>query len=334
MSRVRRHRVIGAGVYVLGLAGLVIAVRTAMGTSDDQVLPDARALAVAAMLAVGSLVLAGRAWAALFGRDIDRRAIVGALYVSQLAKYLPAGGLVQAAGQAGLSLATGVGLGQVTTALAVFAMSTVVAGCTLSAGLVLVDTLPAWARALSVMGIATPLLLRRGALVTVLAVARRLVKRMPESVVPSQRSLLTCWAWSLGNVTALSLAYAVLVASSVDEGDAVAMLCGFAASWVAGFLVFPLPGGIGVREAMLVAVVPGVPAASLVAASVALRLVTLAAEVVVIVANRIARQLHRAESPATSAARQPPDPRILDPDDSPSWTCDDNADQSLPAAES
>ena len=53
-----------------------------------------------------------------------------------------------------------------------------------------------------------------------------------------------------------------------------------AAAWTAGYLVVPLPGGLGVREAVIVAALPEVSAGPLLAVSVAHRLLGLTAEAV------------------------------------------------------
>jgi hypothetical protein len=47
-----------------------------------------------------------------------------------------------------------------------------------------------------------------------------------------------------------------------------------------------------VREAVLVAAIPGVPTAPLLAASLALRLLTIATEVLALVGNRLVSRLH------------------------------------------
>ena len=63
----------------------------------------------------------------------------------------------------------------------------------------------------------------------------------------------------------------------------------FIAAWVIGFLVIPIPSGVGIREAVLVAIVPGATAAPLLAASLAQRLVAIAAELLAVVVNRALR---------------------------------------------
>ena len=302
MKLAGHRRTIRLAVFVLGLVGLVIAFRRAVDESRGEVLPDARALTVAGALMLASIVMAARAWTELFDRGHDRRALAGSLYASQLTKYLPAGGFVQAAGQVSMSVTAGARVGQAATAAAVWALTTIVAGCTLAAGLVFAGSLPTWLRAISLCGLLAPFLLHRRALALALHAAHRLVRRVPDpDVLPTQRRVLVAFAWSLGNAVTGSAAYAVLLGSLGADAGPVTMMSAFALSWVVGFLVFPLPSGIGVREAVLVAVVPGASAAALLGASLAQRSLVLASEVAATVGNQMVARRERRARAALSA---------------------------------
>jgi glycosyltransferase 2 family protein len=61
----------------------------------------------------------------------------------------------------------------------------------------------------------------------------------------------------------------------------------FAAGWVIGFVVVPIPAGVGIREAVLVALLPGVGTAPLLAASLALRLLSIGTKLLSIAGNRL-----------------------------------------------
>jgi glycosyltransferase 2 family protein len=275
-------------VFVLGFVGLIIAFRRAVDESHGQALPDAPALMVAGALTLASIVLAGRAWTELFDRRHDRRALAGSLYASQLTKYLPGGGFVQAAGQVSMSVTAGARVGQAATATAVWALTTVVAGCTLVSGLVFASSLPTWLRAMSLCGLLAPCLLYRRVVAVALHAAHRLIRRVPDpEALPTQRRMLVSFAWSLGNAVSGAAAYAVLLRVPGSDTDPVIVIGAFALSWVIGFLVFPLPSGIGVREAVLVAVVPGASSAALLGASLAQRFLVLAAEVAATVGNQV-----------------------------------------------
>jgi uncharacterized membrane protein YbhN (UPF0104 family) len=297
------RRKIRLAVFVLGIVGLIIAFRRAVDESRGQVLPDAAALMVAGVLTLASIVLAGRAWTELFDRRHDRRALAGSLYASQLTKYLPAGGFVQAAGQVSMSVTAGARVGQAATATAVWAFTTIVAGCTLASGLVFAGSLPTWVRAISLCGLLAPALLHQRALAAALHAAHRLIRRVPDpDVLPTQGRVLVSFAWSLGNAVTGSAAYTVLLSGLDTDIDPVAVLSAFALSWVVGFLVFPLPSGIGVREAVLVAVVPGVSSAALLGASLAQRSLVLASEVAATVGNQV---LARREGKARATSSAP-----------------------------
>jgi glycosyltransferase 2 family protein len=299
------RRKIRLAVFVLGLVGVVIAFRRAVDESHGEVLPDIPALVVAGALLLASIVLAARAWTELFDGRHDRRALAGSLYASQLTKYLPAGGFVQAAGQVSMSVTAGAQVGQAATATAVWALTTVVAGCTLASGLVFAGSLPAWVRAISLCGLLAPALLHRRALTAALHAAHRLIRRVPDpDILPPQRRVLTSFGWSLGNAVTGSAAYAVLLGALDTGANPVTVVSAFALSWVVGFLVFPLPGGIGVREAVLVAVVPSASAAALLGASLALRGLVLACEVVATIGNQALARRERRARAASGASRE------------------------------
>lgn len=288
-----RLRLLRTAVLAVGLVGIGFAVNRTIDDAQGQVMPGPTAIGVAAALTLVAVLAGGRAWAALFGDVLDdraaRRRMAGTYFTSQLTKYVPAGGAVQAVSQVTLATATGVPLGRVALAFPVLAVAAVVAGTTLGAGLVFAGGLPAWARALAVLGLAAPVLLHRRLLAGVLSVFRRIVRRMPApDRLPSQRQILICYVWILVNMAAYSTGYAVLLRSLGAEVNPVVAFCAFALSWVAGFVILPLPAGVGVREAALVAIVPTVGAGVLLAAALAHRLLSIAAELLAVAWNSFA----------------------------------------------
>ncbi|MGH9230913.1 MAG: hypothetical protein ACRD07_19665, partial [Acidimicrobiales bacterium] len=140
------RRLFQTGVLVVGLAGLAVAVARTLDDARDQVLPAPSALAAAAGLSLVAILTSGRAWVALFHNTLNDRAhrlrFEGNYYVSQLTKYLPAGGAVQAASQVSMATAAGVPLGRVAVAFPVSAVGSVAAGATIGSGLVLDSDLP------------------------------------------------------------------------------------------------------------------------------------------------------------------------------------------------
>jgi hypothetical protein len=123
----------------------------------------------------------------------------------------------------------------------------------------------------------------------VLDLARRIVHRIPGSdQLPTQREIVVFYGWALVTIGSLCGAYAVLLGSLGTGANPGTMFCAFAFSWAVGFLAIPIPAGVGVREAVLVALLPGVGTAPLLAASLALRLLTIATELLATLGNKVA----------------------------------------------
>ena len=132
-----------------------------------------------------------------------------------------------------------------------------------------------------------PRLLRR-----VLVLTGRVVRRSPDpELVPPGAQIARSAPWAALNMLTTSVAYAVLVRDLDTSAAPAAITVAFAAAWVGGFLVLPLPSGLGVREALLVGLLPSVPSVVVLAAALAHRLVTVAAEVAAVGANRMVRRL-------------------------------------------
>jgi hypothetical protein len=288
-----RRRLVQTIILVAGLIGIAFAVSRTVDSAQDQILPSAPAWAAAAVLAQLAIVSSAQAWVALFGELLDSRAnritMRGTFYVAQLTKYLPVGGFAQAASQLGLAPTAGVPLKRAAVAYPVSAICAVVACTTLATGLVLDTGLAGWIRAVALAGLLTPLLLRRSLMVRVLDLSRRIVHRIPASdQLPSQRAIVVFYGWALVTIASLSGAYAILLGSLHTGAHPGTVFCAFAFSWAVGFVALPIPAGIGVREAVLVAVLPGVGSAPLLAASLALRLLTIATELLAVLVNKLA----------------------------------------------
>jgi hypothetical protein len=306
---VNRRRLLQTVVLIVGLVGLAVAVASTVDDARDHVMPDPEALALAAALSLGAILTSGRAWVALFhdtlaGRD-HRIRFEGNYSVSQLTKYVPAGGAVQAASQVSMAAAAGVPVGRVALAFPVSAIGSAAAGATLGATLVLASDLPGWARGLAVLGLAAPVLLHRRFLARVLEVARRHVPRIPPpDRLPDQRSILRFYGWALISIGCTATAYAVLLHALDRQPNPAIVIAASAMSWTIGFLAIPLPAGIGVREAVLVAALPGAAAAPLLAASLAHRLLAIGAEV----AAALGAKLLGRGGPPVEAAAGPAEP--------------------------
>lgn len=267
-----------AVVTLLGFTGLVIATITVVDETQDQALPGIGALAGAMGMQFVAMLMSARAWASLFPPSVDKPTLMRALYTSQLTKYLPAGGFMQAASQVALSGQERSGIAQAAFRLPIFSLCTVVASAVLSTLLALDPHLPGWGRGLALCGFASLLLLHRTFLGWVLTAARRVVRRLPEpDALPPQRAILRCYGFATLNMAAYGAAFALLM-THVADVNAVWTAAAFCAGWAAGYVVLPLPSGLGVREAVIIAALPGLPAGALLAASVAHRVTGFVAE--------------------------------------------------------
>jgi glycosyltransferase 2 family protein len=289
------RRLLQTVILVAGLVGIALAIARTVDQAKEQVLPSWPALAIGAALALVAIASSARAWAALFSdlvpSRINRSTLRGTFYLAQLTKYLPAGGVVQAASQLGLAPAAGVPLKRAAVAFPVSAVGAVAGGATLASGLVFDTALPGWVRALAVAGLGTVVLLQRHLMSRVLDVARRFIHRLPGSdQLPTQRDILVFYVWALLTIGSLCVAYAVLLRSVTTDVNPFFACCAFAASWVIGFLAVPIPAGIGIREAVLVGLLPGVSTAQVLAASLTLRLLTIGTELLATLGNRVTQR--------------------------------------------
>ena len=85
---------------------------------------------------------------------------------------------------------------------------------------------------------------------------------------------------------ASGLAFAVLLSAIHTLPEPTIAVSAFGAAWTIGFLAVPFPAGVGVREAVLIALVGRTTGAgAVIAASVAHRVVTIIGEFVFIVVS-------------------------------------------------
>ncbi|HVM14261.1 MAG TPA: lysylphosphatidylglycerol synthase domain-containing protein [Egibacteraceae bacterium] len=319
-----RKRLGTAARVLFGLAGaafLIVAFWQTWDRSTDVVVPAWWRLVVALALIALAMSLAYRAWAQLFERPVRSRSLAAGFYISQLGKYVP-GAVWQAVGQVGYARRAEVSLPRAATAFAVFAFTQAAAGALVGAGVALfVPGLAWWLRFGAVAAAALVILLDRRWMVWAIGVYRRVRpadadgdaddaatsgedkrtgqndRREPvsnhgrepvESLVPSQRAILGACAWSVGVMLAMGLAFVVLLGGLGTTAPSLpAAVSGYTLAWTMGFVAVPFPSGLGVREAVLIAVLgPTTGAAPLIAASVYFRLAQMLAEVLLILATR------------------------------------------------
>jgi uncharacterized membrane protein YbhN (UPF0104 family) len=288
----KRRRLLQTILLLLGLAAIAVTIAETVHDAKGRVMPSTGALVIAGLFCVAAIVASARAWAGLFSDLLVERAnrvlLRGTFYLSQLTKYLPAGGAVQAASQLGLAPTAGVPLKRAAVAFPVSIVGAVAGGATIGAGLVFATDLPGWVRVLSLLGLSSVILLHRGLLARVLDLSRRVIHRIPTAdQLPRQRDILLFYGWALITIGSLCAAYTVLLGSLVSDQHPFQVFCAFAVSWVIGFLAIPIPAGVGVREALLVGLLPGVGTAPLLAASLALRLLSIGSELLALLGNKL-----------------------------------------------
>jgi glycosyltransferase 2 family protein len=287
----RRHLTHGriqAALLVLGLGGMAIAVIGLRNDLRGHALPGVPTMLLALALGVSSLVAAARGWITLLAAAPgDRRAVSHAMYVSQLSKYLPGGGVFQATGQITLSAAAHRPAKRVAVAFVVSAISQAAAGFLIVTGIVTLDGAPGWIRWLAPLGLLGLLGLSRPVLHLMMRIGRRITRHVPESDhLPPERAVAIGFLWSLINIGLFALSYAVILHSIEPGTPILGATSAFALAWVIGFLVLPIPSGLGIREAVLYATLPGVPAAAVLASSLAHRVATFGAEVLLTVISQ------------------------------------------------
>ena len=98
-------------------------------------------------------------------------------------------------------------------------------------------------------------------------------------LVPPQRAILLTFIASVVTIATLAVGYLIVLGSFGAVDDPWLVVGAFAIAWLVGFLLVPLPSGLGAREAVLVAILHGTfPSSVLVAASVYQRVVLIATE--------------------------------------------------------
>ncbi len=263
---------------MFALAGLAVAAIGLRDRVDAEAVADPTVAIPTLALTAVSTAAAARSWSAITTEHRDRGGRRrGEFYRAQLAKYLPAGPLVTAVSQA--ALASGdTGRRQAVVALGVNALGVVGAGLVFGP---LVATDSELAGPLRLALLAAPLglvVLHRPLMMAVLERIPRL--RDMADAVPAQSAVLRSFGWSVVNMTATATAFVLLLDAVDPDVHASFRLVGaFALAWVIGFLIVPLPSGLGARELVIYALAPGVAGAAVVTASVMHRFATIVAEV-------------------------------------------------------
>ena len=247
-------------------------------SGDEIVWPAPWTLGVALALIGSGLWLSSVAWLRLLGVPPGVASHRADFFAAQLGKYLP-GGVWQPLGQVGLAGERGISRTKSSGAVVAHAALQVSVGMALAFPFAFRDDLHSLLRLAAGLSVLAPVAVYP---------ALRSFRRWPrfadsvEVLGSASRTAVTS-ALLLSNILLQGLAFSLL--ASVDPADIAITATAFSVSWTIGFLAIPFPAGLGVREALLVALAPA-QAGTVVAASVVGRIVTIASELSLILVTR------------------------------------------------
>lgn len=268
---------------VLGLAALVFlwfSTESSLKSGGMINWPPSFAIAIAYVATAVGMWAASSAWTHILGAP--GRGHRADFLTAQLAKYIP-GGVWQPAGQVGLSATREVPAKKTISALGAHALAQITSGALLFPFLLFDSVASALIRALAVaIAIAAAL-----GIWLINTQARRRIRLPVFAGVQSQIS-----AASRPRVVFL------LVVNMALQGVSFALIAGpsgglsvigaYSAAWIAGFLAVPVPAGLGIRELVLMTLLP-IGAAQIVAASLVQRLVAAVADISLVLFYRVLR---------------------------------------------
>jgi glycosyltransferase 2 family protein len=298
----RTVSIVGSLVGVLG----VLFVARILVSEWPTITASLESATVSVLIASIPVAIVGMGWigaqwnatiAALGGEAVRSGALLRSYYVGQMGKYVP-GGVWPVLGRAELLVRygtarriayTSVGLSMITTYLAAVLLAAAAAPFALSSS----SGGEAWFLLTLPLGL---IVLHPSVLGKVIAVGERLFSKGEPTAVPPWRTaaLLVCRhvpAWVLISVAT----YVVARSLHIDIGLPI-VLFATPLAWGAGLIAIPVPGGIGVRESVFIALVAG-SAGSADAATLAV-----AARLVFVVGDALAALASTVLVPAPSRA--------------------------------
>lgn len=263
-----KNRWVRIAILVVGIPAIILAGWYTYGDIQDLEAPPLWALIPAGISNLISLWCSARSWEVLFGDSVTKSVLHDAFYSSQLMKYTPVGGVTQALGQAAMARTDEVGIARAGTAMLVSKLTMVIAAGVF--GPVLSFSNPSLSGWFRVALLFTPLILIFGRLELLhwaLDQLRRVLPRTPDrTVLPSQAEVWASVLWGIAALTLAGVTFACLALPAGIDVNFAQAVAGFGLAWAVGFLVIPIPAGLGVREAALGLLVGGNPGAKLVAA--------------------------------------------------------------------
>ncbi|MBW3574057.1 MAG: flippase-like domain-containing protein [Actinobacteria bacterium] len=294
---------VAAGLAIALVGGVAVALGIAGRWSEArQAVAQARPGWLLGGVALAAVAMVGLAWPwrramALLGAAVDATSALAWYFVGELGKYVP-GGVWTVVGRAEWARGGGVG-----AAVAYAGVALSLAGAYLGAAVVAVALVPvATGAGLPVaVVVALPLglaALHPRALSIVLALFERLRRRPVDVEAPS-------WAASAGLVVRYVPAWCAVGAATWCVARAFEPAAPFGrvalsavVAWIVGFVAVPVPGGLGVREAVFVGTA-GLPVAAGAATAVAARLAFMGVDAVgAVLGAAVLRARRRPVAPA------------------------------------
>ena len=315
----RRHRTLGFVAALVVTALFVWYVVRSLRGHDLSVYATPRAalgIALCALLWSCGAPLLALAWHGLLaglGVSRPRRELFGIIGITQFAKYVP-GNVAQYIGRAGMSLARGIpprplAVTMILETLLVIAAAVVMGVCTgalSEVGLAVVhlhDAQLALIAALVALAIAGLFLLRRVAPPLLRRFAPKYASVLDGTLLPPQPSLVQAFALYCGMYVCMGIGLILLARCLLPEAphDYWLLVAVFALAWVVGFVTPGAPGGLGVREGlMLLMLAPVLTAASASVLVIALRIATTLGDVLILLMGMVALPRNRVVSSPSS----------------------------------
>ena len=264
---------------ILGVYFMVAVVWREIQRGEDIDWPSPAGVVAAGALIAAGMWLSSVAWLRLLGSDTNRAAHRADFFSAQLGKYLP-GGVWQPLGQVGLSSDRGVSKRRSAGAIITHAGTQTAVGLALAFPYAFRSDL-AWTwRFAAGVTILAPI--ASYAVVRFLERSTRFVAVSRPYGSPGRAAVTTLIL--LVNLLLQGVAFSIMASVPLNRIPTAALAFGVA--WALGFLAVPFPAGLGIREAVLLVLLPG-QAATIVTASVAARIVTIAVEFALIVVTRL-----------------------------------------------
>ncbi len=317
----RTWRALGSAAALIVTALFVWYVMRSLRGHDLSVYATPRAvlgIVLAAILWACGAPLLALAWNEMLvglGVKRSRRELFGIVGITQFAKYVP-GNVAQYIGRVGMSLARGIparplAVTLILETLLVIAAAVVVgvgAGALSEVGLQSVRNHAgqlALISAVLVLASVGLLVLRRLAPALLRRFAPRYAPALDGMLLPPQTSLVRAFALYCGMYVVMGIGL-ILLAQLLLPGsprEYWLLIAVFALAWVVGFMTPGAPGGLGVREGlMLLMLAPVFTAASTGVLVIALRIATTLGDVIILAAGSLALPKRTTPPPATTAS--------------------------------